>query len=163
MAKAVGADGRRNARPALDSVDWDLIELLQDDGRLSFAALGKRVHLSAPAVAERVKRLEEWGVIQGYSARVDLEHLDRNLVAFVSVRYPSGNYEPFRKVVMDHPAVLECHHVAGSECFIVKTAVASMKELEGLVGRLARFGSVTTSIVYSSPVRRRVIRRPTTT
>lgn len=147
----------------LDDVDWSILGELQADGRISFSELGRRVALSAPAVADRVRRLEARGVIRGYRAVLDLERLGFPLLAFVRVRYPSGDYRPFEAAVRDRPEILECHHITGEDCFILKVAARSMRQLEATTGRLARLGAITTSLVFSTPVPGRPLTRPTDT
>lgn len=108
--------------------------------------------MSASAVTERVRRLEEAGVIQGYAAVVDPESLGLPILAFVRLRYPNGNYKPFHDLVEATPEILEAHHVTGDDCFVIKVAARSMNHLEKISGRIGTLGSVTTSVVYSSPL-----------
>ncbi len=147
----------------LDDVDWRILAELQQNARLSFAELGRRVALSAPAVADRVRNLEARGVIQGYRAELNLERLGRPILAFVRVRCRSGDHRPFEKAIRDRPQILECHHVTGEDCFVVKVAACSMRDLEQIVGHLARLGSTTTSLVFSTLIDRRVIGAPADT
>jgi Lrp/AsnC family transcriptional regulator, leucine-responsive regulatory protein len=145
----------RKAR--LDPIDWRILEELQRDARLSAAELGRRVHLSPPAVAARVGRLEDTGVIAGYRADLSLAALGREVLAFVRVRSASGAHRPFLDAIADRQEVLECHHVTGEDCFVVKVAAASLAHLEEVVAELARFGATTTSIVFSTSVARRTL------
>ncbi|MFJ4688470.1 Lrp/AsnC family transcriptional regulator [Streptomyces sp. NPDC088789] len=138
-----------------DATDWLILDALQRDGRASFAELARAVAMSPSAVTERVRRLEEAGVIQGYAAVVDPERIGLSLLAFVRLRYPHGNYKPFHDLVAATPEILEAHHVTGDDCFVVKVAARSMRHLEEVTGRIAGLGSVTTSVVYSSPLPRR--------
>ncbi|MFJ6655598.1 Lrp/AsnC family transcriptional regulator [Streptomyces sp. NPDC091377] len=138
-----------------DATDWRILDVLQRDGRASFAELARAVAMSPSAVTERVRRLEEAGVIQGYAAVVDPERIGLSLLAFVRLRYPHGNYKPFHDLVAATPEILEAHHVTGDDCFVVKVAARSMRHLEEVTGRIAGLGSVTTSVVYSSPLPRR--------
>jgi Lrp/AsnC family leucine-responsive transcriptional regulator len=145
----------RKAR--LDSTDWRILEELQRDARLSAAELGRRVHLSPPAVAARVGRLEDAGVIAGYRADLSLPALGLHVLAFVRVRSSGSAHRPFLDAVARREDVLECHHVTGEDCFIVKVAARSLPHLEEVVADLARFGSTTTSIVFSTSVDRRTL------
>ncbi|MGI5199736.1 Lrp/AsnC family transcriptional regulator [Streptomyces sp. CA-288835] len=140
-----------------DATDWRILEVLQREGRASFADLARAVSMSASAVTERVRRLEEAGVIQGYAAVVDPERLGLPIMAFVRLRYPTANYKPFHDLVAATPEILEAHHVTGDDCFVIKVAVRSMSHLEEVSGKIATLGSVTTSVVYSSPLPRRPI------
>jgi Lrp/AsnC family leucine-responsive transcriptional regulator len=115
--------------------------------------------MSASAVTERVRRMEEAGVIKGYSAVVDQERLGLPVLAFVRLRYPNGNYKPFHDLLDATPEILEAHHVTGDDCFVLKVATRSMSHLEQVSGRIGALGSVTTSVVYSSPLPHRPISR----
>ncbi|MDQ1031072.1 Lrp/AsnC family leucine-responsive transcriptional regulator [Streptomyces umbrinus] len=142
-----------------DATDWRILEVLQREGRASFAELARAVSMSASAVTERVRRLEEAGVIQGYAAVVDPESLGLPILAFVRLRYPNGNYKPFHDLVAATPEILEAHHVTGDDCFVIKVATRSMSHLEEVSGKIGTLGSVTTSVVYSSPLPRRPVGR----
>lgn len=142
---------------SLDATDWRLLALLQEDGRLGVAALARSVSMSASAVAERLRRLEATGVIEGYTARVDATKLGAGIVAFVRVRHQAGNHQPLRDLLATMPQVLEAHHVTGEDCFILKVVATSMAGLERTTGRLAALGPTTTNIVYSSPIPRRPV------
>ncbi len=141
----------------LDDVDWHILSELQKDARLTYAEIGRRVGLSSPAVAERVHRLEEAGVITGYSANVDVTKLGLPLVAILRVRYPGDRYKQILKLVRNCPSVLSCDHVTGDDCVIIRLATASTADLEQLIGQFGAYGQTTTSIVLSSPVTERVI------
>ncbi len=143
----------------LDDLDWQLLELLQSDGRLTFSELGRRVSLSAPAVTERVRRLEEKGVITGYSASVDLTKLGLPIEAIVRAKVRSLDTARFREAVLALPQVLDADHVTGDECWLVRVGCQDTAELEELVERMQRYGETTTSLVFSSPVRRRAVGR----
>ncbi|GAA0611180.1 Lrp/AsnC family transcriptional regulator [Kutzneria viridogrisea] len=142
---------------SLDSTDWRILEQLQRDGRMSYADLARAVAMSPSAVTERVRRLEEAGVLAGYSAVIDPERVGLQVMAFVRLRYPTGNYRPFHALLDSTPEVVEAHHVTGEDCFVLKVLARSMRHLEEITGRIAGLGSVTTSVVYSSPLPRRGI------
>src|SRR5262245_9129850 len=116
--------------------------------------------MSPSAVAERVRRLEEAGVITGYVAAVAPERLGLTIVAFVRLRYPSGNYQPFHTLLSATPEIVEAHHVTGEDCFVLKVLARSMRHLEEAAGHIAGLGPVTTSVVYSSPLPRPAIAGP---
>ncbi len=140
---------------SVDPTDWRLLEALQENGRASYADLARAVSMSPSAVAERVRRLEESGVIAGYSVIIEPERIGLNILAFVRLRYPTGNYKPFHDLVRVTPEILEAHHVTGEDCFVLKVLARSMRHLEEVTGRIASLGAVTTSVVYSSPLRSR--------
>jgi Lrp/AsnC family leucine-responsive transcriptional regulator len=142
----------------LDQTDWRVLAELQRDGRATYAELARAVAMSASAVAERVRRLEEAGVISGYRATVDPERVGLTVMALVRLRYPTGNYRPFHALLDSTPEVIEAHHVTGEDCFVLKVLTRSMRHLEEVTGRIAGLGSVTTSVVYSSPLSGREIR-----
>ncbi|MEF9881560.1 Lrp/AsnC family transcriptional regulator [Streptomyces sp. P9-A4] len=142
-----------------DATDWRILEALQSEGRASFADLARTVSMSPSAVTERVRRLEDAGVIAGYTAIVDQDRLGLPILSFVRLRYPHGNYKPFHDLIDTTPEVLEAHHVTGDDCFVLKVAARSMRHLEEITGKIATLGAVTTSVVYSSPLPRRSLSR----
>jgi Lrp/AsnC family leucine-responsive transcriptional regulator len=140
-----------------DATDWRILDVLQRNGRAGYAELARAVNMSASAVTERVRRLEEAGVISGYAAVVDPERIGLPVLAFVRLRYPNGNYKPFHDLLETSPEILEAHHVTGDDCFVIKVAARSMRHLEEVSGRIGALGAVTTSVVYSSPLPRRPV------
>ena len=116
--------------------------------------------MSNSAVAERIRRLEETGVIRGYRAVIDPERLGYAILAFLRLRYPSSRYEPLHDLLAQIPEVVEAHHVTGDDCFILKVVATSMRHLEQISGTIGTLGSVTTSIAYSSTVPTRAIEPP---
>jgi len=134
-----------------DPVDWRLLAELQADGRLSFNELARRVHLSPPAVAERVRRLEQAGVITGYAARVDPGRAGQPLLAFVQLRCSLGRCLLKTTASADFPELVEVHKLSGEHCTMLKVRATSLAHLEGLVERLGEHGEMRTHIVLSSP------------
>ncbi|GAA2893506.1 Lrp/AsnC family transcriptional regulator [Streptomyces violaceus] len=145
------------AADPLDATDLRILEALQRNGRASYAELARSVSMSPSAVTERVRRLEECGVVSGYSAVVSPEALGLDILAFVRLRYPTGNYKPFHDLLDTTPEIVEAHHVTGEDCFVLKVVARSMRDLERTTGRIAALGSVATSVVYSSPLPSRSI------
>lgn len=137
---------------AVDKVDTVILSALQANGRQSIADLARTINMSHSAAAERVRRLEESGIISGYGASVDPQQLGFAIMAFLRLRYPSSIYEPLHELLAATPEVVEAHHVTGDDCFIMKVVATSMKHLEQVSGRIGTLGSVTTSVVYSSPL-----------
>jgi Lrp/AsnC family transcriptional regulator, leucine-responsive regulatory protein len=141
---------------AFDHTSRRILDLLARDGRMSYQAIADEVGLSRPAVMERVRRLEEQGVISGYHARLDRARTGRPVTAFVAVRYPSSSIdgeEPEIRALADHPDVLECHHVAGDDCYMLKVAAPSLEKLEQVIRSLKvpeRSVSTRTTIVLST-------------
>ncbi len=144
----------------LDAIDWTLLELLQEDGRSSFAALGRRLGMSTPAIAERVRQLEAQGVICGYRAQIDLAKVGRPILAILRMSVVGDVLGRITATVQRMPEVLECHRGTGADSFIAKVAVASVEELEHLIDRLTPYGTTSTAIVLSTPVAGRTITAP---
>src|SRR2546423_2396232 len=120
----------------LDATDWRILTELQEDSRIGHAELGRRVHLSPPAVAARIRRLEGAGVICGYRVELGLPALGLDVFAFVRVSSHSTSRRAFLAAVAGMAEVLECHHVTGEDFYVVKVATASMAELEQAGSRL---------------------------
>jgi Lrp/AsnC family leucine-responsive transcriptional regulator len=136
----------------LDKRDRLIIKALQQDARQSLSALGKRIGLSQPAVSERVKKLEDAGVICGYSARIDLRAIGLRLQAVVRVRTTHEHIQRYVALFESMPEVLDVVRVTGDDCFVVRCAFAEPEDLERVVDALAVHGSITTALVLSHPV-----------
>ena len=144
----------------LDATGWLLLQELQQNARLSFSELGQRVGLSAPAVADRIRRMEEAGIITGYRAEVNMSKLGLPVKAIIrlsSVAGQSCNLVALR--VSEIPEVLECYRVTGSDSVIIKVVATSVAHLERIIDQLSLYGLPTTSIVLSKPMQRQVITR----
>ena len=141
----------------IDDVDRRILEQLQADGRLSLAELGRRVSLSAPAVAERVQRLERDGVITGYHARVSPRAIGYPVSAVVRVAPTSGSLDRIREIARATPEVVECHRITGEDCFFLRVYLRSLDELEPVLDRFTPYGRTTTSLIHSSPVANRAL------
>jgi Lrp/AsnC family transcriptional regulator, leucine-responsive regulatory protein len=137
---------------ALDATDRALIAELQDDARVSLAELGRRIGLSPPAVADRLRRLEAGGTITGYRADIDPRSLGYALGAIVRVRPAPRQIPKVADVARATPEVVECHRITGEDCFLVKVHVRDIEHLEEVIDRFTPFGQTTTSIIQSSPV-----------
>ncbi len=145
----------------LDGTGWRILEELQEDGRMTFTELGRRVGLSTPAVAERVRQLEAAGIVRGFRAEIDLARVGLPVLAVVRMSVVGDVLGRITAVAQELPEVLECHRGTGADSFIMKVAVASVEQLERLIDRLTPFGTTSTSIVLSSPVPRRTLRATT--
>ena len=143
--------------PQLDSIGWQLLRVLQDDARLSFNELGRRVGLSSPAVAERVRRMEDHGLITGYRAMLDPTKLGYPILAFVHLNITGGYHQRLATVAHTLSEIMECHHVTGQDSYLIKVIVSSMVHLEHVIAQLRHYGETTTSIVLSSPVKEKLI------
>lgn len=135
---------------SLDATDWRILDELQADGRLSYNQLGRLVSLSPPAVAERVRRLEELGVIAGYQARVDPARAGLPLTAFVQMRCRLDRCLLKTSQASDYPEIVEIHKLTGDYCSMLKVRAASMEHFEGLLERVGQHGEMRTSMVLST-------------
>ncbi|MFI5937411.1 Lrp/AsnC family transcriptional regulator [Actinoplanes sp. NPDC051494] len=136
----------------MDAMDWALLRELQADARLSYSELSRRVHLSPPAVAERVRRLEETGVVTGYHAHVDLAKAGRTVVALIRMSCYGPACVLRDKDVATWPEVLEINRVTGDACSMLKVAAASIESFEKVVDRLGGYGTPSSTMVLSSPL-----------
>lgn len=143
----------------LDQIGWKLLHELQVNGRLSYAELGRRVGLTTPAVVERVRRMEEAGIILGYHADIDPMKIGMPITAFIRMSVVGDVFSKLTSVVKSSPEVVECHRGTGADSFIMKVNVRSVEHLEALIDRLTPWGTTSTSIVLSSPVERREVTR----
>jgi Lrp/AsnC family leucine-responsive transcriptional regulator len=139
----------------LDATSRRILEELQADGRLTIAELARRVNLSAPAVTERVQRLEREGVIAGYRAVVDPQKVGFPLAAVVRIAPAPRKLARVRELVQETPEIVECHRITGEDCFVCELHLRSVDELEPILDRFAPYGRTTTSLIHSSPVPRR--------
>ena len=149
-------DGHTESQPTkgtlVDAIDREILSALQDDARLPYAELGRRVGLSAPAVAERIRRLETGGIIKGYHAAIDLKKSGYGIVGFVRLSSPLEFAPQLERLAIETAEVLEFHRVTGNESFVMKVAVSSIEHLDQVVLKFLPYGQTTTSIVLSSPV-----------
>lgn len=143
----------------LDDTGWQILQALQENARITFRNLGRQVGLSAPAVAERVRKMEEAGIIRGYRLDVDLAKVGLPVTAFIRMSVPKDKREYISEYLRDIPEVLECYRVAGLDSFIIKVSSPSIKQLENLIDRVGRYGQSNTSIVLSVTMIRNSIER----
>ena len=139
----------------LDDANLRLIAELQQDARLSFAKLGRRVRLSSPAVAERLARLEEDGVITGYHAEVNPRALGLELGVVIRIRPAPRELHKVAELAQRTPEVVECHRITGEDCYFMKAYVRDVEHLEDVIDQFAIYGQTTSSIMQKSPVPRR--------
>jgi Lrp/AsnC family transcriptional regulator, leucine-responsive regulatory protein len=143
----------------LDKTSWAILACLQENARATLADMGREVGLSAPAVAERMVKLEEAGIIQGYRVEVDYEKTGYGLRAFIAFIAHSGKLIPFLNYIEKLDEVLECHRVTGNHCIYLKVVVTNSGHLQELLARMMEFGDTTTSIILSSPITHRIFTR----
>ena len=145
-----------DSRAELDPTDIAMIEILQGDGRISVSELGRKVGLSQPATSERLKRLEERGIISGYRAVVDPASVGLGMMAIIRLRTTHEHIKTCLKQFSEMPEVIEVLRLTGEDCFHLKVIVPSPAELEGIVDAVARYGSVNTAIVLRSEPPKRI-------
>lgn len=147
---------RNGKSNGIDAVDAKLLAALVGDARTSIAELARIVGLSPPSVSERVKRLEEAGVIEGYSVRVDSAALGFPLAAWLRIRPVPGELRRVAEIVASLPEIVECDRVTGEDCFVARAHVRSVEDLERVIDRIIPYAMTNTSIIQSSPVKRRL-------
>jgi Lrp/AsnC family transcriptional regulator, leucine-responsive regulatory protein len=151
---------RRQPRPStydssegvLDQVNTALLRELQAEPRIATSELARRVGMSAPAVRERIQRLEAVGVIAGYRVVIDPAAVGLPLTAFSRIRPVPGALPKIAKLAAETPEVTECYRITGEDCFLVKLHAPALDQLETILDRFLAFGNTTTSIVVSTPV-----------
>jgi Lrp/AsnC family leucine-responsive transcriptional regulator len=141
----------------MDHTDYKIIEILLEDGRIPMKELAQKVALSAPAAAERVKRLEEANIITGYKATINYEKLGKGISVLINVGMNVQRNEKFMEFIKAEPAIIECHHVTGPYCKILKAKIGDMASLESLIGKLQRFGDTETFIILSSLEKEQIV------
>lgn len=142
----------------LDAVDLTLLEALTANARTSNAELARRVGLSAPSVAERIRRLEEAGVITGYRAQINPEAVGLMVSAWLRIRPVPGELQKVAEILQGLPEVVECDRITGEDCFLARAHVATVRDLEALIDRLVAHAMTNTSVIQSSPVAPRLPR-----
>lgn len=143
-----------------DPTDWQLLAQLQADARLSFNELARRVHLSAPSVAERVRRLEQAGVITGYRAQVDPAAVGQPVHAFIQLRCRLDSCLLKTTTAADYPEITEVHKLSGEHCTMLEVRATTLAHFEGLIERLGTHGDMRTHIVLSTQYAGRPVQPP---
>jgi Lrp/AsnC family leucine-responsive transcriptional regulator len=136
----------------LDETGWRILEELQKDARLSFHELGRRVGLSSPAVTERVRKLEDAGIITGYGAKIDPSKVGLPIMAILRLSTPINPWPQTEDLLRELPEILEFYRVTGTDSYIMKVVVSSIAHLELIIDQLVPYGPLTTAIVLSAPI-----------
>lgn len=139
-------------RDEMDNIDRKIIELLQEDGRMTIIELSKQLNLSRPSVNERIRKLEDNGVIEGFTARISSEAIGKNLSAFIQICNIKLSCTGFLDMLKNETDITECHKVTGATSYMVKVDVVSKKDLENLVDRLSQHAHLNVSLILSSPI-----------
>lgn len=140
-----------NVNP-LDDVSLRLLEELQRDARISYSALARRVGLSTPTVIERIRKLEDAGIIAGYGVRLNAAALGLGVIALIEVKTNPTQYQKVLEFARATPSVRECYFVTGDNSFMARILVKSIDELQGLIEKMGMFGATRTSVVLSQPI-----------
>lgn len=140
----------------IDTVDSQIIAALNENGRLTMTDLASQVGLTAPSVTERVRRLEESGVIAGYTARINPHALGATLAVYIRIRPLAGELSRVSRLIREIDQIVECHRITGEDCFIARAYVVSVQELEAVIDRLHPYASTNTSLIQSTIVELRM-------
>jgi Lrp/AsnC family leucine-responsive transcriptional regulator len=141
----------------LDETSWAILNALQENARISYAELGKRVGLTSPAVTERVRKMEDAGIITGYHAEINPSALGSPISVVIQLRNNHGRSKEVVEFIQSIPEVSTCYNLTGNDCYMIVAAVESTNHLETLLDRISRYGQTTTSIVLSTPVKHKAI------
>ncbi len=160
-SRAITNERFQKSRSELDAINLRILRALADNPRMSMSALARQVGMSAPAVTDRVQRLEEAGVIRGYRLDVDPAAVGLPIAAWVRVRPGPGQLMKISDLVTGVPEVVECHRITGEDCFLLKIHVEAVDQLEAVLDRFLLYGQTNSSIVQSSPVPPRMVQLPT--
>ena len=143
----------------LDDIGWHILKELNENARISFAELGRRVGLSVPAVTERVRRMEDSGIIRGYRAELNMSKVGLPIIAFMRLSMVGDVYSRLTALLKEIPEIAECHRVTGGDSFILKVYVSSVEHLEELIDKFTPIATTVTTIVLSTLVDRAVVER----
>ncbi len=138
----------------IDNINRRILKALQKNARISYAELGKQVHLSAPAVAERIRKLEQEGVISGYSVSVDMDKLGLPVVAIVQCKVFRAMERQFKELLLTIPDIIECYNTTGEQAFVIKMATGSMARLDEILELFGDMSDTNTMMILSTPVHR---------
>ncbi len=140
----------------IDQIGMNILRELEMNARSGFSEIGRRVGLSSPAVADRVYKMEEAGIIRGYHADINPGVFGRDIMAFITLTTRPENYPKIYRFAEEQKEILECHHISGKESLILKVVSGAIPQLNSLVENLSRFGETKTAIVFSSPVQKKI-------
>lgn len=136
----------------LDSINWDILGALQSNSRTTFTEIGKQVGLTAPAVAERVKKMEDLGILEGYRAKLSFAKVGYQLKAIITLRAFMGKLKPFLNMVSNFEEVINCYRITGNENIVMEVVLRDQMHLEKFIDKLIKYGETRTHIVLSDIV-----------
>ena len=152
MPRKIERNSFDNVSQVLDATNVRILDALIDEPRIAMSELARRIGMSAPAVTERVQRMQDAGVIRGARLDVDQAALGLGITAFVRVRPMPGQLPAIAELARATPEIVECHRVTGEDCFIMKVLVGRVELLEAVLDEILKYGNTTSSIVQSTPV-----------
>ncbi|MCH4568362.1 Lrp/AsnC family transcriptional regulator [Bacillus sp. FSL R9-9530] len=141
----------------MDKIDRKIIEFLQIDGRMTVLQLSKELNLSRPAINERIKKLQENNVIQGFTTKISPEAIGKEIIVMIEVNNVKVECHKFEELIQDEYDIVECHRITGQSSYIMKAIVPNMKRVRELIDRLIPFAQLNTSVVLSSPIQDRLL------
>jgi Lrp/AsnC family leucine-responsive transcriptional regulator len=148
-------NNRKISNVALDTADRQVLTALAENARISLVDLGRRLAMSSQSAADRLRRLEDLGVITGFTVKLDPAVLGLTVGAYIRIRPAMGELPRVAALLADIPEIVECDRITGDDCFIAKVFVARIEDLERVIDRLIPYAQTNTSIIQSSPVSRR--------
>jgi Lrp/AsnC family leucine-responsive transcriptional regulator len=140
----------------MDLTGRKILGILQKQARMPFSQIGLEVGLTGPAVAERVKRMEEDEIIHGYHAKIDANAAGLPIHAFLRLQTPAEKYKRVLAILEDLPQVLECHHITGDDAFLIRIAAETLADLEKVIGSVSPYGTTSTAMILSTPIERSI-------
>jgi len=140
----------------IDKLNWLILEELQQNARVPLTEISKKVGLSSPSIAERIQKMEDAGIIVGYTAKIDMEALGNSLGVYISIKIRFGQVQNFEEYIKTVPEISECHKLTGHDCMLMKGYVKNPTHLENLNERLTVYGELTTSLILSSIISKKV-------
>ena len=143
----------------MDNIDKKILELLQDNGRITVKEITQTISLTAPAVSERIKRMEKEGIIEGYTAIVNPKKIGRTVHAIINVSIQPQDRENLLDLVEKEPLVVECYHVTGDYSYLIKVDAHEIDDLEKLIIKFQKLGRTSTHIILSTPIERKKLSR----
>jgi Lrp/AsnC family leucine-responsive transcriptional regulator len=144
----------------VDDKSWKILELIQQDGRIALKALAREIGLSLPATSERLKKLEDAGIVRGYRAEIDTERAGYGISAIIGITTPQPDKARLIALLHTLPEVIECLHVTGQDSFLLRVLARDIRHLERFVGSINHYGETRTSIIMSAPIPLRPVRAP---
>lgn len=136
----------------IDALNWEILDHLQENARVSFATIGRNVGLTAPAVAERIKKMEDLGILEGYNASVSYTKTGYQLKAIITLRAFMGKLKPFLKMVVTLKEVVNCYRITGNENIIMEVVLKDQSHLEQFIDKLIQYGETRTNIILSNVI-----------